>query len=283
MIETSATASATSRTTAEQLVRARRNATALAEFPGPIPTDFDAAYAIQRAAIQLWPDEIAGWKVARVPPDWLARLSEERLVGPVFRRSIRHAESGATIDFPVFAGGFAAVEAEFIFRVNADPDASKIAWTSDEAERLDLTLCIGIETAGSPLLSINELGPCVIVSDFGNNNGLIVGSAIRDWRARRLETMRSEVAIDGIAAGKGGAFSLPGGPLASLAFALSRCARNGRSLKAGDLISTGATTGIHAIRTGQRARVAFGVDGEIVCRAIAATPMSFTTSSRAQA
>lgn len=283
MIETSASPFATACAIAEQLVRARLSATALADFPGPIPADLDAAYAIQGAGIALWPDELAGWKVARMSPEWRARLSEDRLVGPVFRTSIRVAAARESVDFPVFDGGFAAVEAEFIFRLNADAPTSKIAWSADETARLDLTLHIGVETAGSPLLSINELGPPVIISDFGNNNGLILGPAIPGWRTRRLESMPSEVTIDGVPVGKGGAFSLPGGPVAGLAFALSRCARNGRPLKAGDVVSTGATTGIHEIRIGQSSQVAFGADGEIRCRAVRATPMNSTTAGKAQA
>ncbi len=49
-------------------------------------------------------------------------------------------------------------------------------------------LHVGIEAAGSPLAAINELGPTVVVSDFGNNAGLLLGPAIPDWRKRPLES-----------------------------------------------------------------------------------------------
>jgi 2-keto-4-pentenoate hydratase len=283
MITTSTSTSASAQVTAEQLVRARRNATALADFPGPVPTSFDAAYAVQGAGVASWPDEIAGWKVGRVAPQWETRFDDDRLVGPIFRASIRAAAPGELIEFPVFDGGFAAVEAEYVFRLNRDAPPGKTTWTADEADRLDLTLHIGIETAGSPLASINELGPGAIVSDFGNNNGLILGPAIRNWRQRPLDSMTARVSIDGHSVGNGGALSLPGGPLAGLAFALHRCARNGRPLRAGDVVSSGATTGIHDIRIGQSAQVAFSVDGEIRCRAVRANPMSSTAGAKAQA
>ena len=35
---------------------------------------------------------------------------------------------------------------------------------------------MGVEMAGSPLATINELGPTVVAADFGNNNGLILGT-----------------------------------------------------------------------------------------------------------
>ena len=61
-----------------------------------------------------------------------------------------------------------------------------------------------------------------------------------------------------------------GGPLAAAAFALGRCARRGLPLKAGYVISTGATTGIHDIRIGQSARVKFAGVAELLCRAVPA-------------
>ena len=60
--------------------------------------------------------------------------------------------------------------------------------------------------------------------------------------------------------------------LAALRFALVRCARRGMPLRAGQLVSTGAATGIHDIRAGQRARVTFDAIGEIAVVATLAMP-----------
>jgi 2-keto-4-pentenoate hydratase len=53
---------------------------------------------------------------------------------------------------------------------------------------------------------------------------------------------------------------------------LEHCARRGRPLKAGQLVSTGAATGIHDIEVGQVGRVSFASRGSISCRTFAATP-----------
>src|SRR4029079_11103531 len=129
---------------------------------------------------------------------------------------------------------------------------------------------VGIETAGSPLATINELGPTVVISDFGNNAGLIVGPPIANWRGFGNDQLTSETFVDDRRVGTGSAASVPGGPLAALAFALGRCARRGLPLKAGQLISTGATTGIHDIRIGQSARVKFDGVAQLLCRAVPA-------------
>ena len=255
---------------AEQFVRARLDATPLPDFPGSIPATLSLAYSLQDRAIALWPDFVAGWKVGRIGEPWLERLGEDRLVGPIFRRGIRLAPPEQLVEFPVFEGGFAAVEAEFVFRLRADAPSDKLQWTPEEAAQLAMVMHVGIETAGSPLATINDLGGAVVVSDFGNNAGLLLGPAIPDWRTRSFESLRTETFIEGRSVGSGGAMSLPGGPLASLAFALSRCARRGMPMKSGYVVSTGATTGVHDIQVGQEARVVFEGSGELLCRAVPA-------------
>src|ERR1700754_4141442 len=195
---------------AEQFVRARLDASALPDFPGTIPATLNTAYAYQDRAIALWPDFVAGWKVGRIGPPWLERLGEDRLVGPIFRRGIRLAPPEQQVEFPVFDGGFAAVEAEFVFRLGADAPSDKIHWTPEEAGHLAMALHIGIETAGSPLATINDLGGAVVISDFGHTAGWLLGPAITDWRARSFDTLTTETFIEGRSVGRGGAMSLPG-------------------------------------------------------------------------
>jgi len=261
------------RDAALRFVRARRSAAALPGFPGTVPDTLEAAYTCQDAAIAEWPDEVQGWKVGRIGEPWLSRLGEDRLVGPIFGRAVWGARrAGEVIDFPVFEGGFAAVEAEFIVQLGVDAQPGRAQWTAQDAAPLVGAMHVGIETAGSPLATINELGPTVVISDFGNNAGLIVGPPIANWRGFGNDQLTSETFVDDRRVGTGSAASVPGGPLAALAFALGRCARRGLPLKAGQLISTGATTGIHDIRIGQSARVVFRGVGEIRCHAVRATP-----------
>ena len=257
---------------ARAFVNARRACRPLPAYPGVLPGDLDTAYRIQDAAISLWPDRVAGWKVGAIPPDLQPAYGEERIVGPVFRGAVRPAPLGKEVDFAIFVGGFAAVEAEFVFEVGLDAPPGKIDWTSDEAAAAVARLHIGIEPASSPLASINEIGPVAVVSDFGNNAGLLLGPEVAGWRDRLASGISCETWIEGECVGRGGTGRLPRGPLGALAFALNRCARRGRPLRAGDLITTGAASGIHDILAGQAARLVFQGVGELLCRAVEATP-----------
>jgi 2-keto-4-pentenoate hydratase len=100
----------------------------------------------------------------------------------------------------------------------------------------------------------------------------MVGPAIPDWRRRSLETLESETLVNGRSVGKGSAASVPGGPLAALVFTLTRCAERGLPLKAGHYVSTGATTGIHAVHAGDSAQAIFRDIGELRCLAVPAKP-----------
>lgn len=245
---------------ARAFVDARRNGRALTTWPGVQPASLDAAYAIQDEAIALWPDRIAGWKLGRINAPHDARFGAGRLAGPIFSRAVWTAAALPT-RFGVIDGGFAAVEAEYVLELGETaPDRDD--WTAISVEPLVARVFTGVEIAGSPFAGINDHGPAVTASDFGNNAGLILGTEIAGWRDRLLG-LTCTMSVDGAVVGRGGAASIPGGPLDSLAFLLNLLHRRGRRLEAGQLVSTGAATGVHDILAGQRAVADFGDDGRI--------------------
>ena len=256
---------------ARHFVEARRAGRSLPDFPGAIPPDLGTAYQVQDLAITRWGDAVAGWKIGYIAPERRDVSGDERLLGPVFARNLWIA-TGSIVDIPVFsgAGGFAAVEAEYVLQLQADAPADKYDWTPEEAAALPTRLFIGVEVASSPLATINVLGPKVVVSDFGNNNGLVLGAEIADWTRLDEARLLARTEIDGQVVGMGGASNLPCGLRAAFAFALARSAKRGRSLRKGEWIATGNATGIHDIAVGQHAVVRFEGHGEISCRAVAA-------------
>jgi 2-keto-4-pentenoate hydratase len=264
---------------AESFVTARRRATALMAFPGKVPSDLATGYACQDRAITLWPDHIVGWKVGYIAPDRRDASGDDRVTGPIFSRSLWHDTTNHVLDLPLFVGGFAAVEAEYVLVLGRDAPADKLRWTSADAASLVAGLHIGVESAGSPLASINQLGPSVVATDFGNNAGLILGREIPEWQTQPDDVMKWETWIEGECVGRGGVSSIPGGLLEALAFALGRCARRGLPLKAGALVTTGAATGIHDLRVGQTATLSFGKWGSIQCRGVPAVAMTSNNAS----
>lgn len=255
---------------AARFVEARLAGRALSDYPGPVPADMTAAYAIQDAAIAAWPDEVAGWKLGRIPPPMDVRFGAGRLAGPIFRRNVLVAGLEPTA-FEAIIDGFTAVEAEYVLKIGDAPAARPRdgLWDAQAVIPYVKAVHIGVEVAGSPFPGINDHGPAVTASDFGNNAGLILGPSVADWR-ERLDDLTCRMEIDGVEVGTGGARSIPGGPLDSLAFLLNLLEMQGRRIEAGQLVSTGAATGVHRIEAGQSAVADFGDDGRIACVAVRA-------------
>lgn len=252
---------------AARFVDARLKKTGMADYPGPIPLDMATAYATQEIAIGLFPDEIIGWKVGMVPPAQQPALGIHRLAGPIFSRNLWIAGAEPT-PLPEIEGGFAAVEAEFVARMGpVDPD--RLDWTLEEATAAIAGLHIGVELAGSPLTTINDLGSAVVASDFGNNGGLVLGQEIEDWDAR-LDGIEVETRVDGQVIGTGTAHSIPRGVLESVRFLLENLARRGRPATEGTLVSTGAVTGVHRVHAGATSVCSFSGVGQLHCTVIRA-------------
>lgn len=256
---------------AGRFLSARRQAVGLDLYPGDFPETLADAYAVQDAAVAAWGRPVLGWKVGRINPPHSDRFGADRLTGPIFTVANAGA-NGEGPDMPVFAEGFAAGEAEFLLRVGRAAPAGQARFTLDEAADLIDSVHVGIEIASSPLGSINKLGPVAIISDFGNNNGLVVGPAIPDWRSSGFEAWPVTTRIDGVEAGSGRASAFPDGAIGSARFLFELMAKRGIALTPGQWISSGAVSGVHDAAAGQRVEARFGDRFTVACRLKAARP-----------
>lgn len=254
---------------ARTFASARKSGRSLQDFPVAQPTSLAEAYDVQETQIRL-SGAPEGWKVAAIKPELREQLGAARLAGPIMK--LVDARTGASneIDVTVVSGGFAAVEAEFVLRIRKDLPISKEFYSEAELLQAISSLHIGSEIAGSPLASLSDRGPTAVISDHGNNAAVVVGPEVTDWRDRSPETLSSKTVINGDMVGEGGASRLPtGGILGSLAFLVENLAQRGRFLRAGDWVATGATTGVHKVKPGDKARLSFGADGELALNIIA--------------
>ncbi|SFJ65843.1 2-keto-4-pentenoate hydratase [Sphingomonas sp. NFR04] len=243
---------------ARAFVEARRTASPLAAFPGATPADLPAAYAVQDAALALVPTPVAGWKVGRINPPV---GGVDRLAGPIFADQVQTQDG---IAMPIFAGGFGAAEAEFLLRIGRAPDPAQRRFSMAEARALIDAVHVGIEIASSPFAGINDHGPMVTISDFGNNNGLVVGAPIDDWREIDLNRWPVALNMNGAETGTGIAADMLDGPFGAARFLFEHLAARGIAITPGQWISTGAVTGVHPVAIGDRVEARF--DGRLSVR-----------------
>lgn len=247
---------------AHTFVTARRDGVAVPDFPGAVPATLDEAYAVQDRALAIADGVVAGWKVGRINPplDGIDRLS-----GPIFAEQVVMA-TDTPVAMPVFAEGFAAAEAEFLLRIGSAFDSAKTRYTIDEARAVVDAVHVGIEIASSPFPGINALGPTVTVSDFGNNNGLVVGADADGWQDGDINAWPVELWInDGLIGAETSATMLDG-PFGAVRYLLEHMAARGIALSPGQWVSTGAVTGVHPVAIGDRVEARF--DGRFAVHCI---------------
>ena len=162
---------------------------------------------------------------------------------------------------PIFAGGFGAADAEFLLRIGTVPDPARRSYTLAEARGLIDAVHIGIEIASSPFAGINDHGPTVTISDFGNNNGLVVGAAVEGWRDTDLNCWPVALFVNDVEIGAGLAADMLDGPFGAARFLFEHMAARGIALSPGQWISTGAITGVHPVAVGDRVVARF--DGRL--------------------
>jgi 2-keto-4-pentenoate hydratase len=250
---------------ATTFLAARATGTAIGAFPGSIPASLSDAYRVQDLAISRVKDAVGGWKVGRILSPQSEQFGSDRLVGPIFRRAIQIATSTSATVGKVFVGGFGAAEAELLIRLREPAHEKRNEFSLDDAIQMIDSVHIGIEIASSPLAAINDLGPAVTISDFGNNNGLIIGEEIKDWQNSDCANWPVMVSIDGKEVGVGRASSFPDGPIGSVRFLLTLMTQRGIKLPAGTWVSTGAITGVHPVKVGQHVEARFGSNRTITC------------------
>lgn len=245
---------------AQAFVDARRSGTVLDRYPGERPADLGAAYRIQDSALSIWNRALGGWKVGKInsPEDLL--LGANRLSGPVFADTIETCGTSPT-PFKIFHGGFAAVEAEFMLRVGVTE--GPVPASREDAVRWIDEVRIGIEIASSPYAAINADGPCVTISDHGNNAGLLLGPTVPFDLWADLDQVEVSMEIDGSIVGQATTATMLDGPFGAAAFLFENLLERGIMPQAGWWISSGAITGVHQVSGKQVARARFSGVGEV--------------------
>lgn len=247
---------------ARALLTARIEKTPLTSYPGAHPETMGAAYAIQDAALALDGRRVGGWKVGRIAADLVDRYGDNRLTGPIFTDETFDGSDGAAPEMPVYAGGFAAAEAEVLLCFG---DVGTRDYDIDSVKACIAEVRTGIEIASSPFAGINRHGPAVTASDYGNNKGLVLGPVIPGWRDRDLIRMPVETRIDGALVGSATMEAMLDGPFGSALFLIRTLRARGIAIPPCTWVSAGAITGIHEIAPGQSAEAIFDGNIRVAC------------------
>ena len=245
---------------AEMLAAARREARQLDGLPAELlPATTEEGYAVNGLVAQKLGWDVLGWKIAGTTPAMREKL---RVTDPIYGRTYRRfvASSPARLSRAELLDPL--VECEFFVTLARDLSPREEPWTMDEVADVVASVHAGIEVAECRI-RMGNLPPLPgILADGSASGRYVFGDEIKDWRSR-IATMPVVLEVDGAHRRHGSGADVMGDPLAPLLWLANERRHWGDGLRAGEMVSTGSTTGMLPVKGGQTVRARFGDFAEV--------------------
>ena len=231
---------------------AHRSRTPAATGELALASDEDAYRVQDNVFAELWPGaRPAGWKAGgpsdKVTPT-AAPIPPERML-----RSPASVQASAL--------HMIGVEAEVAFCLARDLPPRSRPYSERSIAAAIGEVLVTIELCGSRLEGWRETSGLWKLADFQSNSALVVGSGTKDWQKVDFTAQQCEFRIgERVATARG---SHPyGNPVRLLPWLVKHAAQRGLGLRAGDIITTGAWTGLEAAQAGDTIVARFPGIGE---------------------
>ena len=240
---------------AARIIRAHRTRETFDVPAGDAPASTDEAYAVQDSVAEvLWRqagDAICAWKTggpnAEATPV-AAPIPQSKL----FRSPV--ALQGK--DFNVIG-----IEAELAYSLAHDLPPRATPYTEADVVAAIDSIHAAIEVCDSRLRNWRTADPLSKLADNQMNGALVVGDGLGDWQRVRPERQSVTVEVDGETWGEAAGSHPYGNPLRLLPWLANHCAA-----RCGDIITTGAWTGMHLVAPGAVVIAGFPNIGEVRVR-----------------
>jgi 2-keto-4-pentenoate hydratase len=253
-------------TAAEELVAMRAAHRVELDLPDHLrPASFDDAYRIQGGVVAgLLPagGRCIGYKAACTSAIAQAALEID---APLFGRLMSHSSrpSGSTMA----ASGFVhrVIEAEFAFRLASDAGAVAGGHTIES-----ISACIDAVIPAIEVVDYHyaawTIGALQVAADNAIHGAWIYGSAVGAWRDFDLAAAGVTVRVNGEIVTTGSGSAVLGHPLTVMAWLADELPRFGLQLRAGDVVTTGVTTGVFEAVAGDDIEATFDGIGSVSVR-----------------
>lgn len=214
---------------ADLLIGVHAEGRRLEDLPaGLVPGDISAAYAIQDATMRRL-GASGGWKtsVGRTP-DVCSPIPEGRF-----------HPTGARLDATRWIGP--RLEVELAVRLGRDL-AGRGTCTAEQVADAIEAVVPAFEIATSRFVDRTAVSPLCVIADLQNNEAVVCGAGITDWRGYEMAGFRGELQIDGVVAhdAKPRHQDDTRTVLRSLAWLAEQAAGRGMPLRAGNVVLLGA-------------------------------------------
>ena len=243
-------------TASKRLEDATRTRTPAATADVPLHTEEEAYRVQDEVFAALWPGARAvAWKAGgpsdKVEPTAAPIPPERLLISPA-------SVAGSKMQM-------IGVEAEVAFRLAKDLPPRTRPYSERAIAAAVGEVLVAIELCDTRLANWKETSGLWKLADFQNNSALVAGSGTKDWQKIDFLGQEVEFRIGTRVAKAKGAHSF-GNPFRLLPWLVAHCARRGLGLHAGDVITTGAWTGLEIAQAGDEVTAKFPGIGEATVR-----------------
>ena len=221
-----------------------------------------------RAVQALWPtltgDGIAGWKIAATSIAGQRHIAVSGpLAGPVFERHVQG--DGATV--PLAANGMRVAECEIVFRMGRTLAPRAAPYTRAEVLAAVQALHPGLEVPDSRFRAFERAGEAQLIADCACCNDMLVGAPVApDARVDDLPALQVRARVSDGRTPEGIGRNVLGDPVEALVWLTNELASTGRTLAAGQFVTTGACVPPIPVLPGQQVTADFGWVGRIGVR-----------------
>lgn len=243
-----------------RLVAARRENRQISDLsPELVPETTDDGYRINAMVAARLGWSPLGWKIAGTTEYIRRRLGIDT---PIYGRTFRRFAATSPAVLQVDALLSPLIECEFFVTLAQDLPTRDTPWTMAEIVAAVGEVHAGIEVAECRFPNASMPPLPAVLADGSASGRYVFGTIIEDWRAG-LSDMTVSLEIDGKGARAGTGADVMGDPLQPLLWLADERRRLGDGLRAGEMISTGSTTGMVPVRSARHARVRFGKDAMV--------------------
>lgn len=247
---------------AQRLAHSWSTATPIDALPPECrPAGRAEGYAIQ----SLWPgvlgQAVAGWKIAATSLAGQQHIAVSGpIAGPVFAHRVRQDGALVALD----ANRMRVAECEIVFRFGRTLAPRAQRYGRDEVLAAVASLHPGIEVPDSRFLQFERAGEAQLIADCACTNDMVLGApAAPDERVRELPALQVQALVSDGRRPQGLGRNVLGDPVEALVWLVNELGAAGRTLEAGQFVTTGACVAPIPVVPGQRVEADFGWIGRI--------------------
>lgn len=247
------------------LLSARQDMTVQDNLPPSLyPSSTRQAYRVQEELVlrlkKLHDSPVVGYKLACTFAPLMKMFGTDR---PFYGCLMKHSTYDNNVALAAKDFTQRIMEPEFLLIMDKDLPASGHPYTAETILPFVGKLVPSIEVVDHRYSDFTKVGINALIADNAIHGVSILGEPVNNWKTIDLAAHRVDLRINGEIKETGSGENVLGNPLNAMAWLANTLKSHGKTLKKGDLVTTGAASPTCQAGAGDQIRASFGELGEV--------------------